>query len=80
MNPTHISEFAAKAQWALGGMGAFGSGWFTFLSENYRAIGSLGVLVGVVVGIHGAYWLWRVKSLEAERERLELERLKRALL
>lgn len=65
MNP--ISEFAAKAQWSLGGIGAFGSGWITWLAENYRVIGSIGVLVGMVVGIHGAYWLHRISKLREQR-------------
>ena len=69
----HISEFAGKSQWAVGGMGAFGSGVLTFLSENYYAIGGLGIIGGLAIGIHGAYWLAKIKRIEEQIKLAELE-------
>lgn len=69
----HISEFAVKSQWAIGGMGAFGSGVLTFLSENYYAIGGIGIIGGLAIGIHGAYWLAQIKRIERDIKRAELK-------
>lgn len=69
------NELSAKIQWAGGAIGAVGSGVFTFLSDNYQIIGSIGVLVGIGVGFHGAYWLHKVKKLQAAREQLQIDLL-----
>ena len=70
MNP--ISEFSATSQWAFGTMGSVGGGVLLFLEQNYKAFGSIGILVGAVVGIHGAYWLGRIKWIEWQIKRIEL--------
>lgn len=75
----HLSEFAVKSQWAFGGVGAFGSGLLTFLSENYYAIGAFGILIGSLIGIHGGYWLWQIKRIEREIKLAELEAKKAKL-
>lgn len=75
----HISEFAVKSQWALGGMGAFGSGVLTFLSENYYAIGAAGIVIGSFIGIHGAYWLAKIKRIEEQIKLAELEAKRAAI-
>lgn len=74
MNPlSHVSEFAIKGQWLFGTTGAIGSGVLTFLSDNYYAFGVLGILGGLAVGAHGAYWLWQIKKIEKKNKLIEQE-------
>lgn len=71
MNPTHISEFAAKTQWAAGGLTGFGGGVMTFLTDNYYAFGVIGILGGLAIGAHGGYWLYQISKIKRDTAALE---------
>lgn len=78
--PTHINDLVPRLLTVGGGAGSFFSGMFTFLSANYQAIGAIGVIVSIPIGVAGAIWNHKIKSLQAQKIRAEIDRAKMEML